>query len=262
VSDQNSLEAGDARVVLDPERGGRLASLRVDGLELLVQPDERSDPMRWGCYPMVPWAGRVREGRFRFRGETYELPLDAPPHAIHGVGYRRAWRVEGPGRLSLDLDGGWPFGGRADHDVALTPEALTLTMTVTAGDRAMPVMAGWHPCFRPVLERGTRAELHLPATCIWERDETGIPSGRTVPVPDHPWDDCFGGFRGDPTITWPGAVALTMRSSCPTWVVYDEDPRLVCVEPQTDAPDAFNRDPAVLEPGDRLRVEFVLEWSR
>ena len=79
-------------------------------------------------------------------------------------------------------------------------------------------------------------------------------------MPPGPWDDAFAG-ADQPTVTWPDALAVTLRSSCPVWVVYDQDPRLVCVEPQTDAPDAFNREPAVLEPGDRLTVTMEIGWS-
>ena len=39
-------------------------------------------PIRWGAYPMAPWAGRIRDGRFTFRGRDVRLPLNLPPHAI------------------------------------------------------------------------------------------------------------------------------------------------------------------------------------
>ena len=256
------LEAGGAEVVVDAAAGGRVASLRVAGHELLVAEAEvGGDPTLWGCYPMVPWAGRVRDGRFDFHGRTHQLPLDAPPHALHGVGYRAAWEVTGPGSLQLALDGLWPFGGVVTQDVTLTPTSLRLTMTVIAAGQAMPVMAGWHPCFRRRLDTGGPAGLDVPATSMWERDGTGIPTGRQVPVPPGPWDDAFAGLE-EPRITWPDAVEVTLRSTCSVWVVYDRDPRLVCVEPQTDAPDAFNREPTVLEPGDRLATALEIGWSR
>ena len=62
------LENDVARVVVDLEHGGRLASLRVFGRELLVGPPE--DPgaadqlIHWGCYPMAPYAGRVRSAGY------------------------------------------------------------------------------------------------------------------------------------------------------------------------------------------------------
>ena len=253
------LQAGDVEVTVDPEQGGRVASLRVGGHELLVAEADVDDLMLWGCYPMVPWAGRVRDGRFTFDGEAHQLPLDAPPHAIHGVGYRSPWTVTGPGALLLELD--WPFGGMAQQTFALTANALALTMTIAAGDRPMPIVAGWHPCFRRHLDRGGEVAVAFDATCMWERDASGIPNGELVSVPVGPWDDCFGGLSGPPRLEWPGAVALTLRSECPVWVVYDQDPRLVCVEPQSDAPDAFNREPGVVAPGDELQIRLTMEWS-
>ena len=67
-------ESGPARLVIDLRNGGRLSSLCIDGLELLVQP-HGAEGMRWGCFPMAPWAGRVRDGRFVHRGREYRLPL-------------------------------------------------------------------------------------------------------------------------------------------------------------------------------------------
>jgi len=256
------LEAGGARATVDPEQGGRVASLSVDGLELLVDEAEvDGEPTLWGCYPMVPWAGRVRDGHFPFQGRVHALPREAPPHAIHGVGHRNPWEVTGPSSLRLDLVGLWPFGGAVTQDLGLAADALTLTMTVTASGRAMPVMIGWHPCFRPRLDRGGTARLAITPTAMWERDTTGIPTGRLVPVPAPPWDDAFADLQSGPRITWPGAVELDLVSTCPVWVVYDQDPRLLCVEPQTDAPDAFNRAPTVLAPGDRITATFTIRWS-
>ena len=46
------LRAGDVAVAVDSARGGRVASLRVAGHELLVAEPEVGDPKLWGCYPM------------------------------------------------------------------------------------------------------------------------------------------------------------------------------------------------------------------
>jgi len=63
------LHAGSAHCSISPEHGGRVASLAVYGVQLLVQPPDNPDrvadahgldPMAWGCYPMAPWAGRIR----------------------------------------------------------------------------------------------------------------------------------------------------------------------------------------------------------
>ena len=256
------LRTRDVELVVDPAQGGRIASLRVGGDELLVQPATvDDDPTLWGCYPMVPWAGRVRDGRFTFAGQEVELPPAAPPHALHGIGHLTAWEPVDDTSIRLDLGPPWPFGGSVVQRFDLHPDRLTLVMVVTAGDRPMPVVAGWHPCLRRRLDHGGDARLDIPAGAMWERDADGIPTGDLVDPSDGPWDDAFTELSGPPRITWPGAFELTLTSSCPTWVVYDEDPRLVCVEPQTDAPDAFNRRPAVLGAAASLALELTIVWN-
>jgi aldose 1-epimerase len=42
---------------------------------------------------------------------------------------------------------------------------------------------------------------------------------------------------------------VTIESSCPELVVFDERDDAVCVEPQTHPPDALNLGAALVEPG-------------
>lgn len=256
---QMALTASTATVRLDPGDGGRIASLEVDGVELLA-PRRGGDWLLWGCYPMVPWAGRVRDGQFGFDGEEHQLELDLPPHAIHGVGYRAGWDATGPGALRLSMEGLWPFGGWAEQRVEVSDQSLVVTMSVQATQR-MPVMAGWHPCFPRQLSQGGQAELSFSAGHLWQRDDAGIPTGERVPVPPGPWDDCFSDVSGPPAVRWPGFGSIRLESNMTSWVVYDEAPDLVCVEPQSDAPDAFNRDPMILEPGESLDVWMKITWE-
>ena len=253
------LVASKTAVQLDPGSGGRIASLELDGVELLV-PRQGGDWLRWGCYPMVPWAGRVRDGRFEFDGQQYQLGLDLPPHAIHGVGYRANWESVSPGTLHLNLEGLWPFGGWVEQRVELTELFLAITMSIRA-TRRMPVMAGWHPCFPRQLSRGGQAELSFNGSFMWQRDDVGIPTGKRVPVPPGPWDDCFGDLAGPPVVRWPGFGSIRLESNMTSWVVYDEEPDLVCVEPQSDAPDALNRAPRVLEAGEMLDAWMKISWD-
>ena len=56
--------------------GGRVAQITVDDIALLVGQAEAHEPspLAWGSYPMVPWAGRIRHGRFRFDDEAVRAP--------------------------------------------------------------------------------------------------------------------------------------------------------------------------------------------
>jgi len=259
------LSAGDATLEISPADGGRIASFAVAGRELLVT--GRTAPMQWGCYPMVPYAGRVRNGRFSFEGRDYRLPLGLPPHAIHGVVYDRPWRVDDANTLSIELGPRWPFAGRVVQRVDLEPGRLSVTLELHAAE-PMPATLGWHPWFRRRLGRegagpdalSAEAELELDAGSMYLRDAEGIPTGRLVPPTAGPWDDCMTDLRSDPIVRWPGVLELELRSDASDWVVYTEPDHAICVEPQTGPPDALNIRPVVVEPGRPLTATMEWRW--
>ena len=47
-------------------------------------------------------------------------------------------------------------------------------------------------------------------------------------------------MRGVPTVSWEDVLQITIESDAPYWVVYDQDPEGVCIEPQSAPPDAAN----------------------
>lgn len=257
-----SIQAGDATVVLDPERGGRIAGIDVGEHALLVAAAPDRGPMQWGSFPMVPWAGRVRQGRFTFHGRPHELALDPlfdlAPHAIHGTGYRQAWDVDDVfgevdrQRLTMRCDLAWELGGHAWQQVSVGERVVSCVLGVTAGAHAMPAEVGWHPWFvKP-------EALVFDPSSMYLRDGEGIPTGALVAPPPGPWDDCF--LNSQPVeLQYPDLV-VTVRSDCDHWVVYDETPHATCVEPQSGPPDAFNLRPRVLEPGEQLVRTMTITW--
>lgn len=243
--------------VVDPARGGRLAQLSIDGTALLVGSDDIGDSTAatgWGSFPMVPWAGRIRHGRFRFDGVDHQLPINFGDHAIHGVGFTSHWDVADVSARSADLhlrlpsDRSWPFGGRVTQRFEVDATGLTTTMSVTADDRAMPVSFGWHPWFRKP------SSLDFFPTAMYRRDDEHVAVDDLVAVPDGPWDDCF--LNHDPVTLRIGGQTIRVTSDREHWVVYDERPYATCVEPQTGPPDAFNIAIRRLEPGESLTAWY------
>lgn len=267
VASQLTLSDGPVAVDVDPDLGGRLTQIRVRDVPILVGLDDVPAEMRrpdgsvpatdWGAYPMVPWAGRIRRGRFEFAGVEHRLPINFGQHAIHGVGFSSRWAVtrRGPAdvRLELELpsDERWPFGGRVVHDVVVADTAVELSMEVAAGERAFPASFGWHPWFR----KPTR--LDFRPTAMYRRDTDGIAVDELVAVPPGPWDDCF--RNTEPVELAVGEVGLRLTSDCTDWVVYDERAHATCIEPQTGPPDAFTIAPEVVEPGAPRRAWFRIE---
>jgi aldose 1-epimerase len=250
------LRSGDATLTIDADRGGRLASLDVAGQQLLIGRAPGYGPMHWGAFPMVPWAGRVRRGQFTFAGRVYGLPLDMPPHAIHGTAYLQSWHVDSvaDGEMSMSCDLAWELGGRAWQRVEVGDTSVTCVLGVAAGDRAMPAEIGWHPWFVKPLS------LAFRPVAMYVRDAEGIPNGELVPTPPGPWDDCF--VNTEPVeLRYPDLTVTVASPDCGAWVVYDQPPHATCVEPQSGPPDAFNLDQRVLEPGQELVRTMSINWD-
>jgi aldose 1-epimerase len=258
-----TLEAGSARVDVDPNGGGRIDRIEVEGLALLVPPEE--DERNHGAFPMAPWAGRIADGRFTFDGVEHQLPLNKPPHAIHGIVRDRRWKVDDAEAtsvvMSVPLDDPWPFGGHVVQRFGLTPDELSLTMEVHAADVPMPASCGWHPWWHRDVGRGDAVELELHAGAMYARAGE-IPTGDLVPVTSPPWDDCFTEL-GSPAaiLQWPGAATVTIETDCPCVVVYTEPEDALCVEPQSGPPNQANLEPRVVAPGVPLVVHATFRWA-
>jgi aldose 1-epimerase len=273
VSETICIRAGAAEAVLVPSAGGRIGALRVDGLEVIVSVAE--GPVYWGCYPMVPWAGRLRDGVLRWGGETHRFPTHlAPPHALHGTLLESPWEMleVAPDTvvMAARLGPPWPFGGRAVQRIRLAPDALRAEIEVHAAERPMPVIVGWHPWFARILRSaagsrvGAPVEVDLPAGGMLRRGPDGIPTGEVVrPIPPGPWDDCFVDLAGDPVVRWPGALEVTLSSDARWWVLYTERQEGICVEPQTGPPNGLGTgEHTIVEPGRPLVAAMTIAWRR
>lgn len=248
------LHSDDATARLAPSAGGRLAQLTVRGRPVLVDGDQASHPMGWGSFPMAPWAGRIRHGRFTFDGAVRDLPINLAPHAIHGTTFERPWTLRHHDGTSavLDIELGWSFGGRATQSFRLADRSLVMELAVHAEQAAMPAEIGWHPWF----VKPDRVGFH--PTARYERDHEGIAIDRLVEPGTGPFDDCF--VNTEPVVVEIGGTTLTLTSDCDHWVLYDEPEHATCVEPQSGPPDAFTLRPRRLEPGETLRRRFSITW--
>lgn len=250
------LHSGEAWMTVHPDEGGRIGKLEVGGRPLL-RSDPGGGPMSWGSYPMVPWAGRVRNGAFTFDGVSCQLPINMPPHSIHGTGFVSSWEVLDAGRDFCDLqtDLHWQYGGIATQHIQLDEHGLTALLSVFANTVPMPAMVGWHPWFLKPLH----ADLQFGSMYVRDDDYISIPT--LVPPRPHPWDDCFVEPQAPLRLHYDG-LTVTVDSDCDHWVVYDMPVDATCVEPQSGPPDAFTIGGATrLEPGEMLQRQMIIRWA-
>ncbi|MGF1342516.1 aldose 1-epimerase [Streptomyces flavovirens] len=254
------LTAGDAELTVDPVHGCRISSFRIGGTELLRQGE------RYGCFPMVPWCGRTENGLFRNGGDLHQMPLNSPPHAIHGTGRDTAWQLarqdDAEAAFFYDLADPWPYKGRVTQSFELTEDALTLRLGVETYGNSFPAQAGWHPWF---LRNTGGQDVRIDFEAAWqeERGDDHLPTGHRIDPRPGPWDDCFGMPDGvEVKLTWPEQLELTVKSRDEWVVIYDEQAEAVCVEPQSGPPNGLNTTPRLVTPIDPLEIASTWSWTR
>jgi aldose 1-epimerase len=260
-------------VTLDPMSGGRIRQVSVDGRRLLHDtPGDGSDPTAtgWGSFPMAPFAGRVRHGRFVAGGVEHVLERRNGDHAMHGTVLDRPWEVREhtPTRcvLRTDLGPGWPWDGWCEQHLDLSAERLVMRLEVHSEREAFPTSAGWHPWFRTRLDGGGALRLDVTAGSMVRRDPEGIPSGVWGPPTPRPWDDCLGDITWPVRLRWEIAgspvVGIDISADTRFVVVYDEPDHAWCVEPQSAPPDALGDPTHVVSPDQPHIVTCEWRWIR
>lgn len=249
------LDDGDLSLVIDLDQGARIASLHYRDLEITLP--SRGSLVNWGWYSMAPWAGRIRDGLITdSSGVEHQLPIVLdPPHALHGFGVMYGWQELGKGRARLEFPEPY-LGASVVQQIELVDNAIRWSLEYDDGGVDLPFWLGIHPWFARDLGRGGSAELEFEAEEMLHRGSDGIPTGEIIKPGRGPFDDAFTKMRGTPRIVWEGALAVTIESDAPWWVIYTEDSDGICVEPQSAPPDAANLG---ITSEDYLEALFIFE---
>jgi len=273
--------------VLDfaPETGGSLKSCLYKGREILRTAISPNDPRETSAFPMVPFIGRITEGKFAFDGQNIELAENMPPepHAIHGRGWQTPWDAmsgqQGEICLVHTYEGhdDWPWAYDAKQRFLALGNTLTLIMALTNQSKTpMPAGLGWHPYFPK-----SGAQLKADVSAAWGSPEgdiigdrpcsltqvTDLRSARAVDTLN--LDHCYTVASGETVIEWPErGISLNIASGpgldfLTVYVPTGED--YFCVEPVSHIPDAVNSKLSsaetgfcVLQPGETLEGQISL----
>lgn len=272
---------------IDPADGGRIVSLIIAGRERLLPKERaraRTPALYWGCYPMVPWPGRLARGRIPTGEGEIRLEPNLPPSAIHGLGFDRSWEIteqsEAAVTMTCELRGlGWPFGGRARHTLRLGPRGLELELEIGGYTKAGPAGLGWHPWFTRPPTGDLRVRVDSSEVLVVDADL--VPTGDVRPVTptedlrsapplgDRRLDHVYVRTKGPAVVRWPDLeLRLGYDASLRTVVVHTP-PEGVCVEPQTMWPNApllatagvLDTGLRTLAPQEALRAGDAWTWT-
>ena len=280
------LRSGAVVARVDPMAGGRIVSLVIRDTErILPKASGRTTgpPTGWGCYAMVPWPGRLANGRIPTPLGEVRIEPNLGPSAIHGLGFDAEWLIVDQSgtavTMSCELRGrGWPFGGEARQTLRLGASSLDLELEVGGYTRAGPAGLGWHPWFaRP---RTGDLAVSVDASEVLVLDADKVPTGevRTVTeredlqdgpsLGDRRLDHVYVRAVGPAVVRWPDLELRIEFDETLSTIVVHTPAEGVCVEPQTMWPNAPllaargipSTGLRTLEPDDRLGVRHRWSW--
>lgn len=270
MHDETLLTAGNLTVGICPAAGGSISrffwkneTTTID----LMRPADRSamvdaltgDPRGMASFPLVPFSGRVANGKYSYKGRDIQLvPNFLPePHAIHGDGWKMMWAVNSVTASSMELicdheDTKNGISYSAAQRFSVRNDALVVEMTITnTGDAEFPVGLGMHPAFiKTPLAKLTAGvsgiwlsdETHLPTVDTEVSDEWNFTEGRVMS--DVVIDNNFSRWDRQAKIEWPEWDVSLLIESTPTFgklVVYCPSGQdFFCVEPVSNVADGFN----------------------
>jgi aldose 1-epimerase len=279
------LRDGARCAVVAPALGGSLAAFYDDtphGPLHWLRPTSRAalaagDPLQLASFPLLPYCNRIRDGRFRFGGRTWHLPMGEGllRHALHGQAWRTPWQVDGRSARTVDLvlryappqgagsaaQPGWPFAYEARQRIELAPQGLSIRLGVrNTGSEPMPFGFGHHPYY----PRSPQTLIETRVQAMWHADADLLPAAlgpaaavdalrRGLAPRDHVLDNNFVGWSREAVIRWPDEHRqLTLRADAPLdfFVLYTPagEP-FFCAEPVSNTTDWLNLDAAPAHKG-------------
>ncbi|MDN8601758.1 aldose 1-epimerase [Citrobacter sp. S2-9] len=253
-----------------PHDGARITSLQAFGFEVLRQWEPQRKAFQYGCFPMVPWAGRLGYATLKVNEQSYALPANKPPHALHGMACYSSWEIvehkTDTLTLRMPLGSPWPWSGEVLQILTLKENSLVLRLEIHSKAESFPASAGWHPWFvKQLNQQNSDGQLQVVFDADWQ-EEAGsdeLPTGRRTSPQPGPWDDCFGFSSGlDVTLQWPGKLNLNMTSAAQSLVVFDKQPDATCVNPLTQAPNAINLTPQFVTTDAPLVIESCWQFNQ
>ncbi len=182
---QYEITHGEQRAVI-VEVGGGIRVYEVG--ERTVLDPYSADSICDGAHgtPLIPWPNRLADGRYRFEGEDFQVPLTEPAsgNAIHGFLRWQPWRAElhetGQVEMSARIHPrpGYPFDLEATVAYSLGDDGLRVTTTLeNHGDRACPVGHGQHPYLSAGGGPIDECRLQHPGRVRVLTNERQLPSG-------------------------------------------------------------------------------------
>lgn len=266
-SGNNTGNTPELELTVLKDDAARIQSLKFHGVELLRQHNPQSKAFQYGCFPMIPWVGRMKGGDITFKGQTHHLYQNKGQNAMHGMAHFEDWELISyqPNAIKLAYNVGepWPWPCKVEQRLELRDHKLFMELKISTTQGEFPVDAGWHPWFLkdPDHTGSEQLQVQFKADDMEEIGPDEIPTGKKLPVNNGPWDDCFNFYnsQAQAKLIYPGKREITITSNCPALIVFNKLADATCVNTMSGVPNGVNTNPHVISPIQPLEVKAV--WS-
>lgn len=291
------IENEHLSAVFDTDFGASILTLEAKrkGEHITIMPDARDPKISLPAsnFLMVPYSNRIKDGKFSWQGQDYQL-RDPEVHSRHGDVRKRAWEVveHSADKLvchfssSTYADINWPWPFTADVVYYLDGSALVSELTITnVSETAFPVGTGWHPFFcRSLCHKDEPVFIQMKTEKVFpDANDDRVPSGPSEAIPtlgdfseprqldpNYFIDDCRTGYDGKGSIYWPQSgirVTFECSDNLTQLVMFNPaDEPFFAVEPVTNASNGINKYNAgdndsgidILNSGETYKAAFTM----
>ena len=257
-----------------PEKGATVVSLTREGEEYLYRDEQNlrsSERPRCGIPFLFPIFGRLKEGRFSWKGREY-------PMEIHGFAHTSAWRAEQQrsDRLVLSLEHNaqtwsqYPFAFRMELTFQVREGSLIIHPSLrNQGQEPMPFQYGFHPYFLTPNPESVRVEIHANFFMDGQSEQPRLfGQGQGGIVLAEGAGEAGGAFLGveGPSVVDLGdrKVTISQNGDYPTLILWTQAGKpFLCVEPICGTPNGLNTgDCRMLYPGETWEGEIKFTPER
>lgn len=260
------VASGSSILELD-SHGAYVKTLMLSGKEILMDSTDGVST-HGGCTLLIPYANRVRNASYRWRGKDYYLPKNNGQHSIHGFTRDMEWEVlseSASDTLSLRTEverEDYPSKLECESCFRLSEKFLEISLSfLNSGSMDLPLSVGFHPYFLHdgywKIEAPSEIKiLNYGDSYFPDGTTSDFDSGLLTSTNPKELDNCFHVGSNLTLITKNYKIAVH-NENMEYFVIYNGEysrGSSVAIEPMTSAPDAFNNGIGLikLSPNDKF----------
>ncbi|MGC8663703.1 MAG: aldose 1-epimerase [Thermoplasmata archaeon] len=220
---------------------------------------------RGGMALLIPFANRIKDGKYVWNGKTYKLKINQEGNAIHGFAKDKEFQVIERNDNSILLntsikDTGYPSNLLINVQYELKKKLYLEIEIINEGKEKAPLLVGTHPYF--IIDGEWEISPNKAKKCI---SRNKIPTGEFEDsiISYGEYDDCFY-FPDNVIINSKYSKINLIKQNMDFIQIYTGIKGSLAVEPMSGAPNSFNNKIGLksLDPGNNEIFKICIDVEK